>query len=155
MAQRETAVSHERPIERRWVGGAVAGLAAGVVFGLYLQFVVGVLPATVGSAEVETLTADWAIHLFHSVGFALVYAGLTSSPRTEEYADRPVTGALLGAGYGVVVWLVAVAVALAFWTIANSVWVLPIPSPSLSNLAGHLLYGVVLGVGFAVARGRA
>lgn len=154
MGQRETTVGHERPVGSRWVCGAVAGLAAGVVFGLYLQFVVGVLPATGGSAETETLASDWAIHLFHSVGFALVYAGLASWPRALEYADRPATGVLLGAGYGAVVWLVAVAAALAFWTVANGVWMLPIPSPSLPSLGGHLLYGVVLGVGFAVARGR-
>ncbi|MFC4450630.1 hypothetical protein [Halorussus aquaticus] len=155
MARRETAVGHERPVRRRWLGGAVAGLLAGVVFGLYLQFVAGVLPATGGSGGTETLASDWAVHLFHSVVFALVYAGLASWPRVEAVADRPATGAILGAGYGVVVWAVAVAVAFAFWAVANGVWVLPIPSPSWVSLAGHVLYGAVLGVGFAAVRSRA
>ena len=152
MARSETAVGHERPVERRWVRGGVAGLAAGVVFGLYLQFVVGILPSAGGASGLASLASDWTVHLFHSVGFALVYAAFAGWPPVAAYADRVVPGAIVGAGYGVVVWLVAVAVAFAFWTVANSVWVLPIPSPSFASLAGHVLYGAVLGVGFAAVR---
>ena len=152
MAGTETAVRRDRRGAHRWIAGAVAGLAAGVVFGLYLQFVVDLLPATGEVAGVEALATDWAVHLLHSVVFALVYAGIASWPRVAEYADRAATGAVLGAGYGAAVWLVAVGVALAFWTVANAVWVLPIPTPNLDSLAGHVLYGVVLGVTFAVVR---
>ncbi|WP_435177328.1 hypothetical protein [Halorussus sp. AFM4] len=152
MARTETAVGRDRRGAHRWVGGAVAGLAAGVAFGLYLQFAVGLFPPVSGPGGVERLATDWAVHLFHSVVFALVYAGVATWPRAAEYADRPVTGAVLGAGYGAAVWLVAVGVAYAFWTAARAVWVLPVPSPSLANLAGHVLYGVVLGAAFAVVR---
>ncbi|NHN60577.1 MULTISPECIES: hypothetical protein [Halorussus] len=152
MAGTETAVRRDRRGVHRWVGGALAGLAAGIAFGLYLQFAIGLFPPVDGPGGVERLATDWAVHLFHSVVFALVYAGVASWPPAAGYADRPATGAVLGAGYGAAVWLVAVGVALAFWTAANAVWVLPIPTPSLASLAGHVLYGVVLGAAFAVVR---
>ncbi|MFC7082027.1 hypothetical protein [Halorussus caseinilyticus] len=41
---------------------------------------------------------------------------------------------------------------MAFWAVANTVWVLPIPGLNLGSLVGHLLYGVVLGVVFAAVR---
>lgn len=39
----------------------------------------------------------------------------------------------------------ATGVAVAFWALVNTVWVLPIPQLSVGSLAGHVLYGAVLG----------
>jgi hypothetical protein len=150
MVETETAVRRDRRGRSRWVGGAIAGLVAGLSFGLYLQFVVGVLPPREAVVGPEALAFDWAVHLFHSLAFALVYVGVVSLPRVARFADRPATGSVLGAGYGVALWAFATAVAVAFWAVANTVWVLPIPEPSVESLVGHVLYGAVLGVTFAV-----
>jgi hypothetical protein len=148
----ETAVRRERPEGNRWLDAAVAGLAAGAAFGLYLQLVAGVLPPTSAASGVGSLATDWAVHLLHSLVFALVYAELSSWPPLARYADRAPTGAVLGAGYGVVLWAVATGVAVAFWALANTLWILPVPSVSLESLAGHVLFGVILGAGFAIVR---
>lgn len=152
MAEAETAVRRGRRGRGRWVCGAAAGLVAGLAFGLYLQFVLGVLAPRDAVAGPETVALDWAVHLFHSVAFALVYAGAVSLPRLADLADRVATGVVLGAGFGAVLWAVATGVAVAFWVAANAVWMLPIPDLGLASLVGHVLYGAVLGAGFAVAR---
>ncbi|MFC7082028.1 hypothetical protein [Halorussus caseinilyticus] len=104
MAETETAVRRDRRERSRWVDAAIAGLAGGLVFGLYLQFVVGVLPPRATADGVGSLALDWAVHLFHSLVFAVVYAELVGWPRLARYADRAGTGAIVGAGYGVVLW---------------------------------------------------
>lgn len=152
MSRTETTVRRERPEENRWLDAAVAGLAGGAVFGLYLQFVAGVLPPTSAAGGVGALATDWLVHLLHSLVFALVYAELVSWSPLAGYADRVLTGTVLGAGYGVLVWAVATGVAVAFWALANTVWILPIPTVSIGSLAGHVLFGVVLGAVFAVVR---
>ncbi|UPW01680.1 hypothetical protein M0R88_06150 [Halorussus gelatinilyticus] len=152
MAETETAIRRDRRGRSRWVGGAVAGLVAGVCFGLYLQFVVGVLPPREAVVAPETLAYSWVVHLFHSLAFALVYVGVVSFPRIARFADRPATGVALGAAFGVALWAVATGVAVAFWAVANTVLVLPIPDPSVGSLVGHVLYGAVLGTTFAVVR---
>lgn len=154
MSRTETAVRRDRRDEHRWLDAAIAGLAAGVAFGLYLQFVIEVFPLAGPTQSMETMVTEWVIHLFHSLVFALVYAELVSWPPLAGYADRALTGAALGAGYGVVVWAVATGVVIAFLAIANTVWILSIPDVSLASLAGHVLYGMVLGAIFAVARRR-
>ncbi|UPV75607.1 hypothetical protein M0R89_05965 [Halorussus limi] len=152
MTETETAVRRDRRGRSRWVGGAIAGLVAGLVFGLYLQFAVGVLPPRETVVSVEALAYSWVVHLSHSLVFALVYVGVVSLPRLDRFADRAATGVALGVGYGVALWVVATGVAVTFWALANTVWVLPIPDPSVASLVGHVLYGGVLGVTFAVAR---
>ena len=152
MVETETAVRRDRRDEHRWLDAAVAGLAAGTAFGLYLQFVVEVFPLAGPAQGIETLVTEWVVHLFHSLVFAVVYAELVSWSPLAGYADRVPTGAMLGASYGVVVWAVATAVVVAFLTVANTVWILSIPDASIANLAGHVLYGVVLGTVFAVVR---
>lgn len=152
MTETEAAVRRDRTGRNRWVGGAVAGLAAGLAFGLYLQFGVGVLPPREEIVGPETVAYSWGVHLFHSVAFALVYVGVVSLPRVARFADRPATGALLGAAFGVALWTVATGVAVTFWALANTVWALPIPDLSVASLVGHVLYGVVLGVLYGLLR---
>ena len=152
MPETETAVRRDRPEENRWLDAAVAGLAAGAAFGLYLQFVVGVLPPASAASDVGSLATDWLVHLLHSLVFALVYAELASWGPLAGYADRAPTGAVLGAGYGVLLWAVATGVAVAFWALANTLWILPIPKVSLGSRAGPVLFGVVLGAVFAAIR---
>lgn len=153
MAETETAVRRDRPETSRLVGGAIAGLAAGLAFGLYLQFVVGVLPPREEVVGPETLAYSWTVHLSHSLVFALVYVGVASFPRVARFADRPATGLVLGAAFGVGLWAVATGVAVTFWALANTVWVLPIPDLSVASLVGHLLYGGVLGGLYGFLRG--
>jgi hypothetical protein len=152
MPETETAVRHNRRDENRWLGATIAGLAAGVAFGLYLQFVVEVFPLAGPGQGMEEMVAEWVVHLLHSLVFAFVYAELVSWSPLAGYADRAPTGAVLGAGYGAVVWGVATIAVAAFLVIANTVWILSIPAVSLTSLAGHILYGVVLGAVFAAVR---
>lgn len=157
MASRiETTVGEEtiEPIEtgeRTWSSAVLGGLAGGVVFGFLLQ-AMGTMPVIASLYGMESVAVGWIAHLFNSVVFGLVFAAAVV--RTD-YRDAGVgTTMTLGAGYGVVLWFVAAAIAMPLWMGALGMAAPAIPNLDVNSLAGHLLYGVVLGAVFAVARRR-
>lgn len=152
MAEAETTIRRERTVGNRWVGGAIGGFVAGVVFGLMIQFVMGIMPVIGAMYGMPGLASGWIAHLFHSVIFGLIYAGLAAVPSLAAYAREETTGAGLGAAYGVVVWLVAAGFVMPVWMSAVGLEAPPIPNLDAMSLVGHLVYGVVLGAAFAVVR---
>ncbi|MDY6780870.1 MAG: hypothetical protein SV760_10120, partial [Halobacteria archaeon] len=61
-----------------WISVGVSGLAAGVVMGLILQFVMKIMPAIGALYGVPGVVGGWLGHLFHSLVFAVVFGGLAS-----------------------------------------------------------------------------
>jgi len=146
----ETVVGGET-IGRTWSGAAVAGLAGGLAFGVLLQ-AMGTMPTIAALYGSESVAVGWIAHLFHSVVFGLVFAAAVV--RTE-YRDADLgTLAAIGAGYGVVLWLVAAAVAMPLWLGALGLDAPSVPNLDAASVAGHLVYGVVLGAAFAAVRTR-
>lgn len=137
-----------------WRNAAIAALVAGVAMGLLIQFVMGIMPVIGALYGFDGLVAGWIAHLFHSVVFGLVYAAVVDRPTLAGYATRPGTGAVVGAGYGLVVWLVAAAVVMPLWLSAVG-----LPSPGVPNfdpqsLVGHLVFGAILGAVLAALANR-
>ena len=139
-------------VNRTWVAGAVGGLVAGVAMGVLLQVmmtpvIVAAIPALYGA---NGPVAGWAAHLVHSVVFGLIYAGVASNTLLSRYADDLGTGAGLGVAYGVVVWIVAAAIVMPVWLGAvgfpNTP---PLPNFNPMSLVGHVVFGLILGVGYA------
>lgn len=129
----------------------VAGLAAGLVFGLLIQFALGRM-TTIGALFTfgeESLLVGWLAHAANSVVFALVYALLTRAESLSAHADRRLSGAGTGAAYGFALWFVNIGFVWPLWLNAVSVSQLPVPNlGAVGSLAGHLLWGVLLGVLF-------
>lgn len=149
MAETETAVQRETEIENRWVAGAVGGIVGGVGFGILLQFVMGIMPVIGALYGVESLLAGWIAHLFNSLVFGLVYAGLAATPRFAAWARDVGRGAGLGAAYGVVLWIVAAGIVMPIWLdVVGFASPPPLPNLTVMGLIGHLVYGVLLGVVF-------
>lgn len=153
VAETETATRLETGTNR-WTSAAIAGLAAGIVMGLLIQFVMGIMPVIGALYGFPSLTAGWIAHLFHSVVFALVYAAVVGQPPLSGYAARITSGAGLGAVYGFALWLVAAVVVMPLW-----LSVVGLPSPGVPNinvqsLVGHLVYGVLLGALYPAFAGR-
>jgi len=72
-----------------------------------------------------------------------------------DYRDADTgTFAVLGAAYGVVLWLVAAPVLMPLWLGALGLDAQSVPNLDAASLAGHLVYGVVLGAAFAAVRAR-
>lgn len=154
MTQTETAVQQETAVQNRWVSGAVGGLVGGIIFGLVIQFVMDIMPVIGALYGLESLAVGWIAHLFHSVVFGLVYAAVVGTPRLSQYASKESTGAALGAAYGVVLWFVAAGLVMPVWMDAMGLSAPSIPNLGVMSLAGHLVYGVLLGAIFAAMMHR-
>jgi hypothetical protein len=158
----ETTAAVETPSEQvAWRGGALAGLAAGVVMGAMLTMqmrpVIAVaIPSMYG---LDGLAVGWAVHLFHSVVLGIVFAGVASVASGVEFGGRVASDSrsiesvsrstLLGLGYGVVLWAALAVVVMPIWLGAvGSPANPPFPNVNPLSLAGHVVYGLVLGLVF-------
>jgi hypothetical protein len=134
-----------------YVEAAVAGVIAGVVFGLIIQFALGRM-TTIGALFTlgeQNLAVGWAAHLVNSAIFALVYALVTRLAALRARADAPATGLVTGAGYGFVLWFVNIGFVWPVWLNAVGVGSHPVPNfGAVGPLAGHLVWGALLGVLF-------
>ncbi|MEF8773287.1 MAG: histidine kinase [Halobacteriales archaeon] len=131
---------------------AVAGITAGIVFGIMIQFVLERMTAigalyTLGE---PSASVGWVAHLGHSALFAAVFALVTGVPALHEYAADPTSGAVVGAGYGALLWLANIVVIWPLWLNAVGLPGAPpfpyLPPASLQPLVGHLVWGGLLGV---------
>ncbi|WP_276299624.1 hypothetical protein [Halorussus lipolyticus] len=148
--ENETIVGSET-VRRTWSSAVLGGLTGGLAFGVLLQMM-GMMPVIAALYGMESVAFGWAAHLFHSVAFALVFAGAVTQTDYRDAGIGRITA--LGAGYGLLVWLVAAAVVMPLWLGALGMDAPAIPNLDANSLVGHLVYGVVLGAVFAVARQR-
>lgn len=146
----ETTTAVEMSNERvAWRGGALAGLLGGIVMGAMLTMQMGpvievAIPSMYG---LSGLAAGWGVHLFHSVVLGIAFAGIAS---VLSGVDSPGRSALLGLGYGVALWVVLAALVMPVWLGAvGSPANPPLPNFNPTSLVGHVVYGLVLGVGFS------
>jgi uncharacterized membrane protein YagU involved in acid resistance len=137
-----------------WRSATIAALIGGAAMGLMIQFVMGIMPVIGALYGFQSLAAGWVAHLFHSVVFGLLYAAIATRPSLSAYASRLGSGAVVGAAYGVVVWVVAAGFVMPIWLSA-----IGLPGPGVPNfdpqsLVGHVVFGVILGTAYAVLLNR-
>jgi uncharacterized membrane protein YagU involved in acid resistance len=132
-----------------WLGGAVAGIAGGVLMGIMLTtqmtpVIERAIPAMYG---LTGLTAGWVVHLFHSAVLGLVFAGVVRA--APQYVGTRVKCIGAGVAYGVVLWIVLAAIVMPIWLGAvNFPGTPPLPNFNPMSLVGHVVYGAVLGAVF-------
>jgi hypothetical protein len=137
--------------------GAVAGLVAGVVFGLMMQMMsapgpngspmpmMAMVAQVVGSSSIAV---GWLYHLFNSVVIGAVF-GFLLAGRVGGSMRR---GAALGAGYGVLWWVLGGLILMPLFLGMPPFAPLrmaPMRVVAMGSLLGHLIYGVVLGASLA------
>ena len=122
--------------------------------GLILQDVMGIMPLVGGLYGSLGLFTGWTAHLVHGVVVGLVYAAVVNYTSLRRYADGTVSGAVLGVAYGVVVWVVAAAFVMPIWLQTVLMDPPPVPTFEPMSLLAHVVFGVVLGAAYAVARNR-
>jgi uncharacterized membrane protein YagU involved in acid resistance len=140
--------------------GVVAGLVAGIVFGVMMQMMTaptpdgGKMPMMAMVAKVvrsDIMAVGWIYHLFNSAVIGAIFGGLFGNR-----AASPSSGLGWGALYGVIWWvlgaLILMPVFLGMPPFAPLKMMLPV---AMGSLAGHLVYGVILGVMFIWLRSRA
>lgn len=133
----------------RWFAGAVAGMIAGVVFGSLMMLLMSevieeMIPELWGIGP--GIVLGGLIHLFNSVVFGLIYAAIAGIDPIEPYANDLTTGTGIGVAYGLVVWLVAAAIVMPLWLGE------PVPTIDPMSIAGHVVYGAILGALYPAIR---
>lgn len=137
-----------------WKAGVIAGLGGGLVFGIMLSTMMpdiigGAIPGLYGFSGG---VAGWTIHMGHSAVLGVVFAGFARA--VPQYTNS--LGKSLGAGvvYGVVLWAILGAVVMPIWVGAVLPMTPPVPNINPMSLVGHVVYGGLLGVLYAVFTAR-
>lgn len=136
------------------LGAAIgAGVVAGVVMGVLSDALTGLLPVIGSLYGVPDPIVGWITHLFHSVVFALLFAGGYTHLREGHPNGTVLTGGLFGAGWGVVLWLVAAGLIMPIWLRLVGATA-ALPNLTSVGLFTHVVWGVVLGAGYVFFRRR-
>lgn len=139
-----------RTRRRRWVGGVVAGLVAGVSMGLVLHFGAGAMALVGALYGRPTVTAGWIAHLINGVVFALVFVAVVSRPLLRDYASSPAELVGLGVGYGAALGVLTGGLLLPLRLDATGAAELSLPHLAVPGLVGEFTFPVVLGVAHLV-----
>lgn len=143
----------------RTVDGTLAGIGGGLAFGLMMQMMTAPAP---GGHEMpmmamvamvvrsDSLVIGWLYHLFNSAVIGALF-GLLLGSRVHSAA----TGLAWGAAWGVIWWVLGALILMPMLMGMEPFAALKMPPMrpvAMGSLAGHLLYGVILGWLFAQLR---
>lgn len=134
-----TLVDRRTDVSRKFGGGIVGGLAGGVVFGLMLTMM-GTMPMIASMVGNDSPVVGWLIHLGISVFIGITFA-LLLGDRSTSYG----AGALWGAIYGAIWWILGPLLSMPAML---GMPLFMLNSMTLMSLIGHLIYGVLLGLGY-------
>lgn len=136
------------PFGGDWRLGLVSGLLGGVAFGVVVSFVDAsileeVVPGVYGVGPPGDVVLGWVAHVLHASVLGVAFAAVVGLTDTSGASAREQIGEAVLFSLGV--WVVLGAVALPLWLSVASSISLPVPYVSAALLAGHLVYGVVMG----------
>ena len=132
-----------------WTAGTLAGVVAGVGMGAVLHLVMDLMPTVAALYGLEGVVGGWVAHLFHSIVFALVFAGVTSLPRLGGLGKFP-TAVPVGVAYGVAVWVFGSVYAMPLWLSSIGMNAPATPNIAPMSLLAHVVFGALLGVVYPV-----
>jgi hypothetical protein len=144
-----TAHTTARPVAvpARVVAGVVGGLVGGVVFGILMQ-VWGMMPMVAMLVGSESVVVGWLVHLFNSALFGAIFGLLVG-----RWAVTLVPAVGLGLVYGVLWWVLGALLIMPAWLGMNEM-IFRVTGMAWRSLIGHLLYGLLLGLVYALAGPR-
>ncbi|MDX1745620.1 MAG: sensor histidine kinase, partial [Halobacteriales archaeon] len=125
-----------------------ASLLAGGVMGIVIQTVAGVVPVIGALYGAMDPLVGWITHEFHSVVFGLIYAGIVAIV-PARYGDRALGRVGIGILWALSLSLIAAGFVMPVWLRLVG---LPAPLPSFNpaSVAGHSIWGIVLGGSYHV-----
>lgn len=126
------------------ITGGIAGFIGGAMFGAMMS-ATSMMENVAAMVGMESIAIGWLVHFGISIFVAVLYVGLVSSSRLRQYATRPSTGAGLGVGYGLALWVVGVVFAMPLWLGITTPMSPVVPNLDWMSFVGHLIYGVFLG----------
>jgi len=135
------------------VKGGLAGIAGALVMGALMivmnEAVIAVaIPSLYTLAPPPSVPLGMAVHVFHGAMLGLAFAVIVGMLGMDS--NGQVVG--LGIAWGVLTWVGLAALLMPVWLGAvGSPASPPFPNFAMPSLLWHGVYGLVLGVGYAVA----
>ena len=148
------------------IGGALGGAIGAAAFGLLMwafdpDALVAAIPAIYGLEPVGVV--GWTIHVAHGVVLGIVFGflitreqilGVIAAPTETDALSR--TGVMIrvvaaGFVFGLAIWAILPLIVLPVWIEALGFEAAGgFPAVAVTSMLGHLLFGLVLGLVFAV-----
>jgi len=135
------------------IAGGLAGIAGAIVMGaLMIAMNEGVIAVAIPSlytlAPPPSVPVGMAVHVFHGAMLGLAFAVITDVLGVDS--NGRVVG--LAVAWGVLTWVGLAALLMPVWlSVVGSPASPPVPNFAMPSLLWHAVYGLVLGVGYAVA----
>jgi uncharacterized membrane protein YagU involved in acid resistance len=146
---------------RRIIIGVVAGVLGGLLFGIMMQMMTAPTPdgarvpmMTMVAMVVrsESIAVGWLYHLFNSAVIGGLF-GLLFGSRVRSIGSGLGWGALWGIVWWVLGGLILMPLLLGMAAFAPLA-LAPMRMVAVGSLAGHLVYGLVLGATYALLQAR-
>jgi len=137
--------------------GIVAGLIGGIIFGIMMQMMTaptpegGQMPMMAMVAKVvrsDSVAIGWLYHLFNSAVIGGIFGWLLGT-RSHTFGAGLGWGAVYGFAWWIIGGLILMPLLLGMPPFAP-LQMAPMRPVAMGSLAGHLIYGVVLGGGLAI-----
>ncbi|MEY7847601.1 hypothetical protein AB7C87_00135 [Natrarchaeobius sp. A-rgal3] len=157
-------------ISSQWgwsIGGALGGAIGAVAFGLLMwlfdpDILTAAIPAIYGFEPVGIV--GWGIHILHGAVLGIVFGFLvtrdlilgavTMSPDTDALSRTSIRIRIVAAGFvfGLAIWAILPLLVLPVWLETLGTGAAgEFPAIAVESLFGHLLFGTVLGIVFALS----
>ena len=129
-----------------WQAGVIGGIAGSIAFGAMMammepMMLEEMIPMMYG---LEGGLAGWIVHISHGAVLGVVFAAILVVAGKPDLG--PAASAGVGLGYGIVVWAALAVVVMPVWLGMPEM----VPNVDVGSLVGHAIYGVLLGVVYAV-----
>ncbi|MCL5999688.1 MAG: DUF1440 domain-containing protein [Chloroflexi bacterium] len=133
----------EHSLGEKVVGGIVGGVIGGIGFGI-LMGLMGMFPTIAGLVGSTSAVVGFLIHMLISVfiggTFGLIFGSVsTQYPRA----------ALWGLIYGIAWWILGPMVIMPTMMGMGPQFAAALSGPMLMSLMGHMVYGILAGLGYA------
>ena len=148
-------------MQSRITAGAIAGLLGGLVFGVMMHMMSaptpdgGTMPMMAMVAMVvrsQSLLVGWVYHLFNSAVIGGLFGWLLGD-RVRSYGSGLAWGAVWGGVWWVLGALILMPMLLGMPAF-DSLRMPPMRPVAYGSLAGHVIYGLLLGAAYARLRAR-
>ncbi|WP_323676739.1 histidine kinase [Halorubellus sp. PRR65] len=136
------------PFGGDWRLGLASGILGGVAFGVVVSVVDPsvlreTIPALYGVTPPGDAVLGWVLHVLHASVLGVVFAAVIGLTDRSGASARDQVGA--GILFALVVWVALSVVVLPLWLAVVSPVSVPFPYVSSAMLAGHAVFGVVMG----------
>lgn len=142
-----TAVQERNVVQQRILGGGVGGILGGIAFGI-LMGMMGMLPMIAGLIGSESALVGFLVHMVISALIGGAF-GMLLGQRVHRFSQGAVVGLLYGAVWWVLGPMILMPLMMGMGTagIGSQIGA-AFTTPLLMSLVGHLIYGVVAGLGY-------